>query len=65
MVILNYKMAKNNRIDVRVNEETLRRFDMKANQLGLSRTKFIDKIANEPIIFLDNVRQTFIKNDGV
>ncbi len=58
-------MVKNSRLDARVSNETLRRFDVKANQLGLTRTKFIEKIANEPVIFLDNVRQIFKKDNDI
>jgi hypothetical protein len=58
-------MVKNSRFEARVSEETLRRFDIKAEQLNLSRTELLEKISNEPIIFIENVRQKFINKNGV
>jgi hypothetical protein len=53
-------MVRNRRFEARVSEEALRRFDIKVKQAGCkSRADLIEKIAFEPTIFLEDVRQKF------
>lgn len=54
-------MVKNNKIVVKVAKETLDNFDSKCYDLRLTRTQFIEKIANEDIVFLDNNSKKLIK----
>lgn len=51
-------MTKTGRIEIRLSPEDKRKLQYKADELGLSITELIEKIANEPIIFMDaNVKQ--------
>lgn len=51
---------KTARINVRISNNTKERFEKKAKLLKLDITKFIEKIANEPVIFVDaNARAIF------
>jgi len=54
-------MVKNNKIIVKVEKETIDNFDKKCYDLGLTRTQFIEKIAREDIVFLDNNSKKLIK----
>lgn len=53
---------KINQIKVMVNDETIKNFINKCKELGMSKTQFIEKISNEPIIFLDKNAKTILKN---
>lgn len=46
-------MVKNNKIVVKVDNDTLENFNKKCIEQGLNRTEYIEKIANNDIIFLD------------
>ena len=45
-------MAKNNRIELKVDNKTKENLISKANALNLNLTQFIEKVANEPISFI-------------
>lgn len=51
-------MTKTHHLDIRLSPEDKRKLQYKADELGLTITELIEKIANEPIIFMDaNVKQ--------
>lgn len=49
---------KNDSLHLRVSVESKKRLKDKAENLGLSITNYIEKVANEPVIFMDeNIRK--------
>lgn len=46
-------MVKNNRLSFRVSNEMKNNFKKKCRQLGITEIEFIEKICEEPLIFLD------------
>lgn len=57
-------MNKTSEIKVMVTPETKRKFKEKAEEAELSLTAFIEKIAREPLIFLDKNSLTLLKALG-
>ena len=57
-------MKKTESIKAIVEPDIKKKFKDKAIELGLSVTGFIEKIAREPIVFMDKNVQTFIDNMG-
>jgi len=53
-MLLEEFMVKNNRLSFRISSERKELFKEKCKTLGLSEIEFIEKICDEPIIFLDN-----------
>lgn len=47
-------MVKNNRLSFRISKEKRDKYLEKCKILGLSEIEFMEKIIDEPIIFLDN-----------
>jgi len=52
---------KNHEIKVMIERETKEKFVAKCKQANLSMTGFIEKIANEPVIFLDSNSKALIE----
>lgn len=52
---------KNSPISLRVHPEIKKKLKNKSEQLGLTLTGFLEKIANEPIVFLDQNTKTLIE----
>lgn len=46
-------MVKNHRLSFRLSKERKDRFLMKCRQLGISEIKLMEKICDEPLIFLE------------
>jgi len=53
---------KTNSLHLRISSDLKRRLKEKAENLGLKLTNYIEKIANEPIIFMDDNVKRLIKN---
>jgi len=51
-------------IKVMVEPEVKRKLQEKARELGLSTTGFIEKIAKEPVVFMDNNVKKLIEGMG-
>ncbi len=57
---------KNSSLHLRISKESKKRLEDKAENLGLSITNYIEKVANEPIIFIDkNIRKFLNKINRV
>ena len=52
---------KNSEIKVMVSYEVKQKFLAKCLEAGLSQTAFIEKVSNEPIVFLDNNTRALIE----
>lgn len=53
-------MKKTNSLHLRISEESKKNLKTKAENLGLSITNYIEKIANEPVIFMDENLKKFL-----
>jgi len=49
-------------IKAMVDKETYDNFINKCKDLGISMTLFIEKVANEPVVFLDKNAKLLLKN---
>lgn len=54
-------MKKTNSLHLRISPESKKNLEKKAQNLGLNLTNYIEKIANEPVIFMDGNIQRFLK----
>lgn len=57
-------MKKTAEIKVMVEIEVKKKLKAKADEVGLSMTGFIEKVAVEPIVFMDKNVKTFIDSMG-
>lgn len=46
-------MMKNNKIIVKVDEKTFKNFNRKCEEAGLTKTAYLEKIANNDLYFFD------------
>lgn len=54
-------MKKTTAINIMVTAETKKRLQQKARELGLSLTQYIEKVGDEPIVFLDDNVKKLLK----
>lgn len=52
---------KNNKIIVKVDEKTFKNFNRKCEEAGLTRTAYLEKIANNDLYFLDENSKNTLK----
>lgn len=54
-------MKKNNSLHLRIATSDKEKLKIKAKNLGLNPTQYIEKVAREPIIFMDKNIKKFMK----
>ncbi len=57
-------MVKNGRLDLRIDGNSKNRLIAKAKYLNMSLTKFIEKVADDSIVFMDNKLVDILKSYG-
>ncbi len=57
-------MAKNGRLDLKIDGDSKKRLIAKATYLKMNLTNFIEKIADEQIIFMDDKLINILKSYG-
>lgn len=53
-------MKKTNSLHLRISPDAKKRLKEKAENLGLNITNYIEKISNEPVIFMDENLKKFL-----
>lgn len=58
-------MKKNSSLHLRIATQSKANLENKAKNLGLNLTSYVEKVANEPVIFIDGNIEQFLKKINV
>lgn len=58
-------MKKTNSLHLRISTQAKTNLENKAKNLGLNLTNYIEKVANEPVVFIDDNIQKFLRRIDV